>query len=180
MENLQEVRWGILGCGDVCEVKSGPAFNKVANSQLVAVMRRDREKVMDFARRHDVPKFYTDANDLIHDPEINAIYIATPPANHEAYAIASMEAGKPVYIEKPVALNSASCQRILSAATRLDAKVSVAHYRRGLPLFRKVKSLLTSGAIGNPRLIQCTTLQAATEKMNRPGYWRRWTRPQRA
>lgn len=172
MENLQEVRWGVLGCGDVCEVKSGPAFNKVTHSRLVAVMRRDREKVMDFARRHNVPKFYTDANDLIHDPEINAIYIATPPAHHEAYAIACIEAGKPVYIEKPVALNSDSCDRILAAAARVDARVSVAHYRRGLPLFKKIKSLLASGAIGNPRLIQCSTFQAATEKMERPGYWR--------
>lgn len=172
MENLQQVRWGILGCGDVCEVKSGPAFNKVANSRLIAVMRRNRDKVMDFARRHGVPKFYTDANDLIHDPDVDAIYIATPPAYHEAYAIACMESGKPVYLEKPVALNSQSCERMLAAATRLHAKVSVAHYRRGLPLFRKIRSLVESGAIGKPRLVHCTTLQAATEKMNGPDYWR--------
>lgn len=172
MENLQEVRWGILGCGDVCEVKSGPAFNKVANSELVAVMRRDREKVIDFARRHRVPKFYTDVNDLINDPDINAIYIATPPVYHEAYAIACMQAGKPVYIEKPIALNSPSCARILKAASDLHVKASVAHYRRGLPLFKKIKSLLDSGAIGKPRLIQCTTFQAATNKMKGPDYWR--------
>lgn len=172
MENLHEVRWGILGCGDVCEVKSGPAFNKVANSRLIAVMRRDRDKVIDFAKRHGVPKYYTDARDLINDPDINAIYIATPPASHEHYAVACMEVGKPVYIEKPVTLNSASCEKMLEASRALNVKASVAHYRRGLPLFQKVKSLIKSGAIGSPRLISCTTFQAATEKMKAPGYWR--------
>lgn len=176
MENLREVRWGILGCGDVCEVKSGPAFNKVPNSVLRAVMRRDRDKVIDFAKRHHVPKYYTDARDLIHDPDINAIYIATPPVNHEAYAIACMEAGKPVYIEKPVTLNSDACERILQASRASGVKASVAHYRRGLSLFQKIKSIVKSGAIGKPRVISCNTFQAATEKMKASGYWR--TTPQ--
>lgn len=172
MENLHEVRWGILGCGDVCEVKSGPAFNKVPHSALKAVMRRDRDKVIDFAKRHHVSRYYTDASDLIHDREVNAIYIATPPVNHEAYAIACMEAGKPVYIEKPVTLNSDSCERILQASRARGVKASVAHYRRGLPLFQKLRSVINSGAIGKPRLISCNTFQAATEKMKGPGYWR--------
>ena len=102
MDITGDVRWGIVGCGDVCEIKSGPAFNKVSHSRLVAVMRRDGEKAKDFARRHGVPKFYDDAEKLIHDPDINAVYIATPPAYHEELALRSMAAGKPVYIEKPV------------------------------------------------------------------------------
>src|SRR5688500_7382014 len=105
------VRWGIIGCGDVCEVKSGPAFSKIANSSLVAVMRRDADKAKDYATRHGVPKFYTDAQQLINDPEVNAVYIATPPAQHEEYAIQSMQTGKPVYVEKPIALNAAACLR---------------------------------------------------------------------
>ncbi|MDQ2657192.1 MAG: Gfo/Idh/MocA family oxidoreductase, partial [Bacteroidota bacterium] len=114
MKSNNEVRWGILGCGDVCEVKSGPAFNKARNSTLVAVMRRDREKAADFARRHNVPRYYSEASDLVNDPDINAIYIATPPSHHELLAIQCMEAGKPVYIEKPVALNTESCERMLA------------------------------------------------------------------
>src|SRR5688500_1911452 len=116
MERFKEIRWGILGCGDVCEIKSGPAFNRVNHSKLIAVMRRDGEKAKDFARRHGVPKYYDDANLLINDPEVNAIYVATPPAFHEEYAIQSMKAGKPVYIEKPVTLNSESCERMLAAS----------------------------------------------------------------
>jgi len=172
MKNPKDIRWGILGCGDVCEVKSGPAFNKVANSKLVAVMRRDGEKAKDFARRHGVPKYYRDATQLIADEDVNAIYIATPPSYHEDYAIQAMKAGKPVYIEKPVSVNSPSCERLLKATQDLDVKACVAHYRRGLPLFKKVKSLLESGAIGKPSLILANTLFAPSEKMKSPDYWR--------
>jgi len=172
MKNLDEIRWGILGCGDVCEVKSGPAFNKVSHSRLVAVMRRNREKAEDFAMRHNVPKFFSDANALIDDNEINAIYIATPPANHEDLAIRCMEAGKPVYIEKPVTLTSASCGRMRNVSQTLDMKASVAHYRRGLPIFRKIRSLVHSGAIGKPGLIMVNTLKTPSEDMKAPDYWR--------
>ena len=102
------VNWGIIGCGDVCEVKSGPAFNKVDSSKLVAVMRRNLDKAKDFAQRHAVPKYYADAADLINDAEVNAVYIATPPSSHEAYLEMALKAGKPVYVEKPVTVNSVS------------------------------------------------------------------------
>src|SRR5688572_9255272 len=128
-----EVRWGIIGCGDVCEVKSGPAFSKVPNSRLVAVMRRDAEKAKDYAARHHVPAYYSDAQQLIDDPEVNAIYIATPPAQHEEYAIKAMNAGKPVYIEKPLAPNAAACLRIREASLKSEVPTSGAYYRRALP-----------------------------------------------
>src|SRR6185312_1366917 len=148
---METIRWGMIGCGDVTEVKSGPAFNKVNNSRLVAVMRRDGQKAKDYAKRHGVPKWYQDANDLINDDEVNAIYIATPPAFHEEYAIAAINAGKPVYIEKPMALNFESANMIAKVAAEKNVKVSVAHYRRGQPLFNKVKQLLEEKIIGNVR-----------------------------
>jgi predicted dehydrogenase len=150
-EKMETIRWGMIGCGDVTEIKSGPAFNKVKNSRLVAVMRRDGEKAKDYAKRHGVPKWYQDANDLINDHEVNAIYIATPPAFHEEYAIASINAGKPVYIEKPMALNFESANIIAKVAAEKNIKVSVAHYRRGQPLFNKVKQLLKEKIIGDVR-----------------------------
>ena len=139
---MDSIRWGMIGCGDVTEVKSGPAFNKVSNSSLVAVMRRDADKAKDYAKRHNVPKWYSDANNLINDDDINAIYIATPPAFHEEYAIAAINAGKPVYIEKPMALDFESANMIAKVANEKNIKVSIAHYRRGQPLFNKVKQLL--------------------------------------
>jgi predicted dehydrogenase len=148
---MDKIRWGMIGCGDVTEVKSGPAFNKVNDSSLVAVMRRDAEKAKDYAQRHGVPKWYNDAQQLINDDEVNAIYIATPPAFHEEYAIASINAEKPVYIEKPMALNYASANMIAKVAEEKNVKVSVAHYRRGQPLFNKIKQLLSEKVIGDVR-----------------------------
>ena len=148
---METIRWGIIGCGDVTEIKSGPAFNKVNNSSLVAVMRRDADKAKDYAQRHAVPKWYDDASDLINDEEVNAIYIATPPAFHEEYAIKAMNEGKPVYIEKPMALNFESANMIAKIASEKNCKVSVAHYRRGQPLFNKVKQLLEEKIIGDVR-----------------------------
>ncbi len=170
----EEVRWGIIGCGDVCELKSGPAFSKVAHSKLVAVMRRDAEKAKDYASRHHVPKYYSDAQLLIDDPEVNAIYIATPPAQHEAYAIKAMAAGKPVYIEKPLALNADSCLRIHHESLKTQVPASGAYYRRALPLFEKVKALLAEKRIGDVKLINLNTLQSADKNIitKTPDNWR--------
>jgi predicted dehydrogenase len=168
------VNWGIIGCGDVCEVKSGPAFNKVPNSKLVAVMRRDLAKVKDYATRHQVPKFYTDATELIEDREVNAIYIATPPSLHETYTLLALQAGKPVYVEKPVTVNSPSCERMIKSAESSHSRVSIAHYRRRLPLFMRVKELIRSNTIGQPLQIQIRVLQPAKSKIitHTPDNWR--------
>ena len=115
---LENVRWGILGCGDVCERKSGPPMYKTAHSSLVAVMRRDRERLLDFARRHGVARTYTDADALIADPEVDIVYIATPPASHRELTLRVLAAGKPVYVEKPMAMTYAECREMIAAAGR--------------------------------------------------------------
>jgi len=155
------IRWGIIGCGDVTELKSGPAFNKVEGSFLVAVMRRDTGKAKDYAARHNVPKWYTDANELINDPEINAIYVATPPDSHEQYTIAALHAGKPVYVEKPMALDLAASTRMLQVAVEKNVKLSVAHYRREQPMFKKIKELLQDKVIGDIKFVDLKFLKPA-------------------
>lgn len=145
---MRTINWGIIGCGNVTEVKSGPAFNLCRNSRLVAVMRRDTDKARDYARRHNVPKWYGTVQDLIDDPEVNAVYIATPPDTHAEYAIRVMRAGKPVYVEKPMARNAAECEEMLKVSRETGQLLFVAYYRRALPYFLKVKELVESGAIG--------------------------------
>jgi len=142
------INWGIIGCGDVTELKSGPAFNKINGSSLHAVMRRNAEKAADYAKRHHVDKWYDNAESLINDPLVNAIYVATPPSTHEQYAIAAMKAGKPVYVEKPFSVDSLSARRIAEASKTLNIKLCVAHYRRQMPIFKKVKQLLEENYIG--------------------------------
>lgn len=151
---MNKINWGIIGCGDVTEIKSGPAFNKVKNSALVAVMRRDAVKAEDYARRHQVPKWYSNAVDLINDPAVNAIYVATPPSSHEEYTIAALKAGKPVYVEKPMSVNSASAQRMVNTAKEENQKLVVAHYRRAQPLFKKIKQLLDEKMLGDIRVVR--------------------------
>jgi predicted dehydrogenase len=148
---MEQVRWGIIGCGNVTEVKSGPAFGKCQGSELVAVMRRSREKAQDYARRHKAPKWYNDAEALIHDPDVNAVYVATPPAWHAEYTLKAVRAGKPVYVEKPMARNHGECRQMIEACQTGGVPLFVAYYRRGLPAFLKVKELVNSGAIGEVR-----------------------------
>jgi len=150
---LRQICWGIIGCGNVTELKSGPAFNKIAGSKLVAVMRRDGEKAKDYAKRHGVPKWYDDADRLIHDPEVDAVYIATPPASHAAYAVKVAQAGKPVYVEKPMARNHRECEQMINACEKAGVPLFVAYYRRCLPVFLKVKQLVHDGAVGEVRFV---------------------------
>lgn len=142
------IRWGFIGCGEVTEKKSGPAFSIVPGSRVEAVMSRNKEKAKSYAERHHINKWYTDAQELVNDPNVDAIYIATPPSSHATYAIMSMKAGKPVYVEKPLAANYEECTRINRISTQTGVPCFVAYYRRYLPYFKKVKELVNSGAIG--------------------------------
>lgn len=172
---MKEIRWGIIGCGDVTENKSGPAFNKVKNSSLVAVMRRNAEKAKDYAKRHQVPRWYDDAMELINDKNVNAIYIATPPSSHESYALAALQAGKPVYVEKPMTINFSSALRMMDAAKEKNTKLSVAHYRREQPYFKKIKQLTDDKTIGEIRFANlnfCKKLLSKDEMMLPGNAWR--------
>ena len=146
---MEKINWGIIGCGDVAEIKSGPAFQKVKNSTLLAVMRRNGGKARDFALRHNVPMWSDNADDLLHHKQINALYISTPPSTHLEYTLKALEAGKHVYLEKPMAIDSGEAKQICHAAEQSSCKLTVAHYRRKLPAFLKVRELLGRGAIGN-------------------------------
>lgn len=160
---LDKVRWGIIGCGDVTEVKSGPAFQKINNSELVAVMRRTGELAKDYAERHHVPKWYDNADALINDPDVDAIYIATPPGAHMEYTIKAAKAGKPVYVEKPMARNYAECEDMIAACEKAGVPLFVAYYRRAQPRFLKIKELLENGAIGEVRFVSTTQYRKDTE-----------------
>ncbi len=167
------VKWGIIGCGDVTEIKSGPAFQKVDHSELIAVMRRNGEKAADYAKRHHVSRWYDDADKLIHDPDVNAIYIATPPSTHAAYAIKSMKAGKPTYVEKPMAMNADECQQMIDVSKETGVPLYVAYYRRALPYFVKLKELMDMDAIGDVKTINLILhLPAKPEEQDGSAGWR--------
>ena len=146
---MKEIKWGFIGCGEVTEKKSGPAFNEVPGSQVVAVMSRSEKKARSYAERHHIRKWYTDAQELIDDPDVNAVYIATPPSSHATFAIMAMKAGKPVYVEKPLAASYNDCIRINRISEQTGVPCFVAYYRRFLAYFQKVKEIIQSGGIGD-------------------------------
>lgn len=151
---MKQIKWGFIGCGEVVEVKSGPAFSMIPGSEVVAVMSRNKGKARNYAERYNIKKYYDDVVELIDDPEVNAIYIATPPSSHATYAIMAMNAGKPVYVEKPLAANYDDCARINRVSQNTGVPCFVAYYRRALPYFIKVKELIKSNAIGRVQNVQ--------------------------
>lgn len=151
---MTNIRWGFIGCGEVTEHKSGPAFNNVEGSSIVAVMSRNADKARSYAERHGIGRWYTDPQALVDDPDVNAVYIATPPSSHATYAIMAMRAGKPVYVEKPLAASYEDCTRINHVCQETHVPCFVAYYRRYLPYFQKVESLLKGGTIGKVLNVQ--------------------------
>ncbi|HVI46157.1 MAG TPA: Gfo/Idh/MocA family oxidoreductase [Chitinophaga sp.] len=151
---MEKLQWGFIGCGNVTEVKSGPAFWQPGVSTVAAVMRRNRQLAMEYAARFGVGRYYDDAYTMLDERAANAIYIATPPGSHEEYALAAIARGYPVYIEKPVGADAAAAHRIANAVSESGVKASVAHYRRRLRPFTCVRELLQEGFIGKVHAIQ--------------------------
>lgn len=162
-----EIRWGVIGAGDVVERKSGMPLSTVPGSRWIALMRRNHESALRVARRFKVPRIYSNSDELIADSDINAVYIATPPSTHTALALKALESGKNVYLEKPMAMNSDEALKIADAVNASGQKLVMAHYRRALPAFMEVKSLLDSGAIGKPLFGRIRILQTESD-----GNWR--------
>lgn len=165
-------RWGIVGCGDVCEVKSGPAFQLARDSRLVAVMRRDAARARDYAERHGVERWYSSSAELINDPDVDAVYIATPPGSHLELALAVAAAGKPAYVEKPMARSHVECITMVDAFRARKLPLFVAFYRRGLGRFNKVRELVQAGAIGALTSVEYRFASAHRPRADEPLPWR--------
>ncbi len=169
-KDKDHIFWGIIGCGDVAENKSGPAFQKSKHSSLLAVMRRNSTKAKEFAHRHEVPLWYDDASELLKNDDINAVYIATPPSSHLELALRALRAGKHVYLEKPMVLGKKEALILTQAVSNGKNKLVVAHYRRHLPLYLKVKELVNSRAIGDISFVDIKFLKS--HKANKDYNWR--------
>ena len=159
MEKVEKVVWGIIGAGDVCEVKSAPALYTIPHSEVKMVMRRNAAKAADFASRHCIGQWTTNLDELLNDGEINAVYIATPPDTHAALTLKCAQAGKAVYVEKPMANTYAECLAMIEACRAANVPLFTAYYRRTLPGFLKVKEMVESGALGDIRFVNIEMYQ---------------------
>ena len=158
-----EIRWGIIGCGAVTEIKSGPALYKTEGFSVRLVMRRNLEKARDYAHRHGIQEATADADYLIHHPEVDAVYIATPPDTHLDYAIKVAAAGKTCCVEKPMTPNYADSLRLYQAFEQRQLPLFVSYYRRSLPRFLKVKEWLDEGRIGEVRHLHWQKTKPASD-----------------
>lgn len=156
---MKTIRWGIIGCGDVTEVKSGPGFRKAANSGLIAVMRRNGALAADYARRHGVSRWHDDADAIIRASDIDAVYVATTPDSHCDYVLRCAAAGKPVLVEKPMALDHDQCAQMIAGCAAAGVPLWVAYYRRALPRFLAVRDLVRGGAVGEVRMVTSRQFQ---------------------
>ena len=157
------INWGIIGCGNVTEVKSGPAYKLTNGFNINAVMRRDVDKLQDYAKRHHIENTYTDADALINDDTIDAIYIATPPDSHKHYALKVANAGKICCIEKPLSPSYTDSLDVFNAFNTKNIPLFVAYYRRSLPRFLKIKEWLDEKLIGDVRHINWHLCKPASE-----------------
>lgn len=169
---MQTIRWGMIGCGSVTELKSGPAFYKAPGSALVAVMGRRAEAVRDYAARHGIARCYTDAQALIDDPEVDAVYIATPPDSHLEYALMVAAAGKHCCVEKPMSLNAEQSALMQRTFERAGLHLFVSYYRRSLPRFEQVRTWLQEGRIGELRHLTWTLCKPAAAADTHAANWR--------
>ncbi len=169
----KQICWGIIGAGSVCRVKSAPAMNKIPGSRITAVMRRTGDKAREYAALHNIPRWYDDADTLLADPEVNAVYIATPPGSHRELTLKAAAAGKPVYVEKPMARTSQECLDMISACEEAGVPLFVAYYRRMLPNYRKIKELVDAGVIGTVRTVHIRMNKPVNPGFDKdPGNWR--------
>ncbi len=170
---MKTIKWGFIGCGSVTEVKSGPAYQYTEGFEVTAVMRRNLDQARDFAKRHNVEAFYNDADALINDENVDAVYIATPPDSHKYYALKVANSGKPCCIEKPLSPSYNDSLEIVNAFEAKKIPLFVAYYRRSLPRFLKVKSWLDEHAIGEVRHINWLFCKPPNKTdLNREYNWR--------
>jgi predicted dehydrogenase len=171
MATPAEVRWGLIGCGDIAAKRVAGALRDTPASALVAVARRRADLAEAFARQHGARRSYADWHDLVRDPEIDAVYVATPVRLHPEHTIAAAEAGKHVLCEKPMALDVDGCQRMIAAARANRVRLGVAYYRHHYPIVARLRSLLSSGEIGTPVLAQVQAFEHFDPGPDHPREW---------
>ncbi len=142
------IRWGVIGAGNVFEHKSGQAFYSTPHSELAAVMRTKAAEAEETAARHGASRWHTEAAALVNDPEVNAVYIASPHHMHPEHVALAARAGKSVLCEKPIGVNPAEAQQAVDICRRKGVPLTVAYYRRFWPVTQTILKLLRDGAIG--------------------------------
>jgi len=165
------IRWGLIGCGDIARKRVAPALRETPNSGLVSVSRARFSEAEQFANEFGARRWYADWKELIADEEIDAVYIATPVHLHAAQAIAAAQAGKHVLCEKPMAMTVAECDEMIGACSENNVHFGVAYYRHFYPVIDRIRSILASGEIGKPIFAQVNAFEWFDPPPSHPRRW---------
>jgi predicted dehydrogenase len=168
---MEKVRWGLIGCGDIARKRVAPALRDTPSSELLAVSRAQSSLAESFAKQFGALRWYPDWRELLGDDEINAIYIATPVHLHLPQVVAAAEAGKHVLCEKPMALNAAECERMISACNAHSVKLGIAYYRHFYPVIERIRSIIESGEIGETVVAQINAFEWFNPQPGEPRAW---------
>lgn len=154
MASTDPVRWGVLGCADIALTKVIPGMAASDSSRVEAIASRTAEKAARAAERLDIPRHYGSYEDLLADPDIEAVYVPLPNHLHMQWTLAAAEAGKHVLCEKPLAMTSEDAQRMIDGCNAAGVKLMEAFMYRHHPMWVEVRRLIDDGAIGELRAIQ--------------------------
>ena len=148
-------RIGIIGAGWIAD-KMAQAIAPVADIEINAIASRSIEKAEEFARTHNIPKAYGSYEDMVRNPEIDLVYIATPHSHHYEHSMLCIEHGKHVLVEKAFTANAGQAEKLIEAAREKGLFITEAIWTRYMPMSHKVKEIMESGIIGEPRIITAT------------------------
>lgn len=168
---MSVVRWGLIGAGDIARKRIAPALRDLSNCELVSVSRSRAERAEEFASEFGIPKWFGDWRDQIADPEIDAVYIATPVFMHAEQTVAAAEAGKHVLCEKPMALSVKECDEMIAACKSNNVKLGIAYYRRFYPAIQRVKEIIALGEIGQVSVAQINAFEYFDPSPDHPRRW---------
>ncbi|MGD7705206.1 Gfo/Idh/MocA family protein [Microlunatus sp. Y2014] len=148
----ETIRWGVLGPGRIADNVAGD-FDNVPGGELRAVGSRSLDRARAFADKHGIPNTHGSYADLIADPEVDALYIATPHPQHLQLALAGIAAGKPLLVEKSLTATVAGAEQLIAAARAAGVFAMEAMWTRFQPMWVKARELIADGALGEVRQV---------------------------
>jgi predicted dehydrogenase len=171
MSSSNTLRWGLIGCGDIARRRVAPALRDLDNCRLINVTREKIDQLEAFAREFGAEKWVADWHELVADPDIDAVYIATPVYLHHKMTLEAAARGKHVLCEKPMAMTESECKAMILACESQGVRLGIAYYRHFYPTVRRTHAIIREGVIGDVKIVQMNAFSPFDRKPGEPRYW---------
>lgn len=145
----KKVKWGIIGVGGIAKRRTLPAMDCVPNAEIIAIMDKNVNDMIELSKKYGISDIYTSEDDLLKNPDIDAVYVASPVVYHKEQALKVLRAGKHLLLEKPLGLNKKESEEILKVSQQYNVKAGAAMIMRFHDGHQKMKELVKEGALGD-------------------------------